>query len=218
MMCTQVSIQKYQTELDHLEQITLDQNFVKAGPEIDWVNPLTPYEQYPVVGCRLQMFANRWEYLFPKSITHNWLRDGVPLKFINGPPPLQRTPVHFATTLDQELLKYEAAQEMLAKGVVEVIKDTNSPGMYHRLFMRPKPDGSLRPIIDLSPLNEMIHNETFKMETPVSIRQALQVGEYTLQLDLKDAYFHIPIKKAYRKYMRFTANGIVYQYLSLIHI
>ena len=215
MMCTQVSIQKYQTELDHLEQITLDQNFVKAGPEIDWVNPLTPYEQYPVVGCRLQMFANRWEYLFPKSITHNWLRDGVPLKFINGPPPLQRTPVHFATTLDQELLKYEAAQEMLAKGVVEVIKDTNSPGMYHRLFMRPKPDGSLRPIIDLSPLNEMIHNETFKMETPVSIRQALQVGEYTLQLDLKDAYFHIPIKKAYRKYMRFTANGIVYQYKAL---
>ena len=214
-MCTQVSLQRFQAELDYLEQITLDQNFINAGPEIDWVNPLTPYDQYPIVGCRLEMFANRWEYLFPKSITHNWLREGVPLKFINSPPPLQRTPVHFSTSLEQELLKHEAAQEMLSKGVVEIIRDTNSPGMYHRLFMRPKPDGSLRPIIDLSPLNELIHNETFKMETPVSIRQALQIGEYTLQLDLKDAYFHIPIKRAYRKYMRFTANGIVYQYKAL---
>ena len=53
------------------------------------------------------------------------------------------------------------------------------------------------------------------METPVSIRQALQIGEHTLQLDLKDAYFHIPIRKAYRKYMRFTANGVVYQYKAL---
>ena len=104
---------------------------------------------------------------------------------------------------------------MLSKGVVEIVKDTTSPGMYHRLFMRPKPDGTLRPIIDLSPLNKMIHNETFKMETPASIRQALQVGEFTLQLDLKDAYFHIPMKKAYRKYMRFVANGVVYQYRTL---
>ena len=87
--------------------------------------------------------------------------------------------------------------------------------MYHRLFHRPKPDGSLRPIIDLSPLNKLIKNETFKMETPASIRHALQQGETTLQLDLKDAYFHVPMKKPYRKYMRFTANGVVYQYKAL---
>ena len=215
MMCAQVSIPRLQAELDHLEQLTLDQTFIQAGPENDWVETMTPYAQYPLVGCRLENFANRWEVLFPKSITHKWLREGVPLNFINGPPPLQRTPVHFSTTLEQEMLKHDAAQEMLSKGVIEVIHDVNSPGMYHRLFMRPKPDGTLRPIIDLSPLNKMIHNETFKMETPASIRQALQVGEHTLQLDLKDAYFHIPIKRAYRKYMRFTANGVVYQYKAL---
>ena len=215
MMCTQISMQLLHKELDFLEQITNDLTFIQAGPESDWVNPLTPYDQYPLVGCRLENFAERWKHLFPKSITHKWLREGVPLSFIDSPPPLQRTPVNFYTSHEQELLKHGAAQEMLTKGVVEVIKDTNSPGMYHRLFMRPKPDGTLRPIIDLSPLNKMIHNETFKMETPASIRQALQVGEHTLQIDLKDAYFHIPIKKAYRKYMRFTANGIVYQYKAL---
>ena len=124
MMCAQVSLQRLHSELDQLEQITLDQTFIQAGPEIDWVNPLTPYTQYPLVGCRLQTYADRWEHLFPKSITHKWLREGVPLHFINSPPPLQRTPVHFTTTLEQELLKHDAAQEMLSKGVVEVIKET----------------------------------------------------------------------------------------------
>ena len=210
-----MSLQRLNAGLDIIEQITLDTTFIQAGPNADWVEPLTPYQQYPVVGCRLETFADRWQHLFPNSITHKWLREGVPLQFLDKPPPLQRTPVDFVTSPEQELQKHLAAQEMLAKGVVEVIKDKHSPGMYHRLFMRPKPDGTLRPIIDLSPLNKLIYNETFKMETPASIRHALQVGEMTLQLDLKDAYFHVPIRKAYRKYMRFTANGIVYQYRAL---
>ena len=214
-MTSQSSLNQLNTVLDNLIQITQDKTFIQAGPEIDWVNPLTPYLNYPIVGCRLETFANRWEHLFPNSITHKWLREGVPLQFINGPPKLVNEPVHFVSGHEQEMQKHYAAQELLSKGVVEVVKDTTSPGMYHRLFMRPKPDGSLRPIIDLSPLNKMIHNETFKMETPASIRHALQVGEFTLQLDLKDAYFHIPMKKAYRKFMRFTANGVVYQYKAL---
>ena len=81
--------------------------------------------------------------------------------------------------------------------------------------MRPKPDGTWRPIIDLSPLNETVENSSFKMETPASIRAALQPGEHVIQLDLKDAYFHIPIRKAYRKYMRFSVGSTVYQYKAL---
>ena len=208
-------LERLDAELNKLAQITQDQTFIQAGPTNNWVEPLTPYTEYPLVGCRLQSYADRWEYLFPNSITHKWLREGVPLQFINKPPTLQRKPVDFPASPEQELLKHNSAQELLQKGVVEVVKDVNSPGMYHRLFHRPKPDGTLRPIIDLSPLNDLIHNETFKMETPVKIRHALQVGESTLQLDLKDAYFHVPMKKAYRKYMRFTANGVVYQYKAL---
>ena len=215
MMCTQSLLQRLEAELSHIENQVQNQTFINAGPQIDWVNPLTPYQEYPIVGNRLQNFANRWEILFPNSIVHKWLREGIPLKFLEQPPKLQRTPVHFPVPPDQELERENAALDLLQKGVVEIIRDESSPGMYHRLFMRPKPDGTMRPIIDLSPLNKLIHNVTFKMETPASIRRALQPGEHTLQLDLKDAYFHIPIKKAYRKYMRFVVNGVVYQYKAL---
>ena len=193
MMCTQSVSQRLEAELTHIETLIQDQTFINAGPQIDWVNPLTPYTEYPTVGNRLQNFADRWEILFPNSIAHKWLREGVPLKFLDQPPKLQRTPINFPVPPSQELEREKAALELLHKGVVEVIRDESSPGMYHRLFMRPKPDGTMRPIIDLSPLNKLVHNVSFKMETPASIRHALQPGEHTLQLDLKDAYFHIPI-------------------------
>ena len=214
-MGTQGLLNRLNAELSHIETLIQDQTYLNAGPQADWVNPLTPYQVYPIVGNRLQAYADRWEILFPNSIAHKWLRDGVPLKFLDKPPKLQREPKYFPIAPDQELARVHAAQDLLQKGVVEIIKDHKSPGMYHRLFMRPKPDGTLRPIIDLSPLNKLIHNESFKMETPASIRQALQPGEHTLQLDLKDAYFHVPIRKAYRKYMRFAIDGVVYQYKAL---
>ena len=102
-MCTQMSLQRLNAGLDIIEQITLDTTFIQAGPNADWVEPLTPYQQYPVVGCRLETFADRWQHLFPNSITHKWLREGVPLQFLDKPPPLQRTPVDFVTSPEQEL-------------------------------------------------------------------------------------------------------------------
>ncbi len=200
------------SHLDYLETLLENPQFIQAGPPVDWAHTLEPYEHYPIVGCRLENYANRWQWLFPKSNAHELLRKGVPLHFKEGPPKLQRTPKVFNTTPDQLILLQQAATEMVQKGVVEVIRDHTSPGLYHRLFMRPKPDGTWRPIIDLSPLNETVENSSFKMETPASIRAALQPGEHVIQLDLKDAYFHIPIRKAYRKYMRFSVGSTVYQY------
>ena len=52
--------------------------------------------------------------------------------------------------------------------------------------------------LDLSTLN----TESFKMETPETIRTSLQLGEWVTSIDFKDAYFHIPIHSQSRKYMR----------------
>ena len=45
------------------------------------------------------------------------------------------------------------------------------------------------------------------METPKTIRTSLQQGEWVTSVDLKDAYFHIPIQEQSRKYLRFTDTG-----------
>ena len=57
--------------------------------------------------------------------------------------------------------------------------------------------------------------ESFKMETPETIRTSLQAGEWVTSIDFKDAYFHIPIHNQSRKYMRFHLQGRSYQFKAL---
>ena len=50
------------------------------------------------------------------------------------------------------------------------------------------------------------------MET---IRTAPQAGEVITSIDFKDAYFHIPIRRQPRKYMRFHVQGRSFQFKAL---
>ena len=53
------------------------------------------------------------------------------------------------------------------------------------------------------------------METVQSIRQSLQPGEWCTQIDIKDAYLHIPVQRKFRKYLRFAVDGVVYEFKTL---
>ena len=53
------------------------------------------------------------------------------------------------------------------------------------------------------------------METPETIRTSLQQGEWVTSIDLRDAYFHIPIQEQSRKYLRFHVKGRTYQFKAL---
>jgi hypothetical protein len=83
------------------------------------------------------------------------------------------------------------------------------------MFVVPKQGGKWRPIIDLSPLNVFIPKFPFKMETPASIRLALRENDWLTSIDLKDAYFHIPIHHNSRPYLRFVWEKKTYQFKAL---
>ena len=93
--------------------------------------------------------------------------------------------------------------------------DKSTPGFYSRLFLVPKKTGGMRPVIDLSILNSYLSVPHFKMETNRSIRGCILPGMLTTKLDLSDAYFHIPISLASRKFLRFVWNNKVYQFLTV---
>ena len=101
------------------------------------------------------------------------------------------------------------------KNAVEPVENQNSLGFYNRLFLVPKPNNRWRPILDLSTLNTFLNTESFKIETPETIRTSLQAGEWVTSIDFKDTYFHIPIHSQSRKYMRFHLQGRSYQFKAL---
>ena len=105
--------------------------------------------------------------------------------------------------------------EPVSAGAAEQGSDRASSTLYSRLFLVCKATGEWRPIIDLSSLNVFVHCPSFTMETPWSILRALQQGQWLTSLDLKDAYFHIGIHPADRRYLRFCHNGTAWQFTVL---
>ena len=149
-----------------------------------------------------------------KSKGSNSTQEGytLPLQFRTI---LTRSPtvVSSYTNPHKNLNLLEALYQLVNKSAVEPIENQNSLGFYNRLFLVPKPNNQWRPILDLSALNTFLNTESFKMETPETIRTSLQAGEWVTSIDFKDTYFHIPIHSQFRKYMRFHVQ--VHQFKAL---
>ena len=109
----------------------------------------------------------------------------------------------------------EALYQLVNKNAVEPVGNPNSPVFYNRLFLVPEPNNRWRLVLDLSTLNTFLNTESFKMETPETMRTSLQSGEWVTSIDFKDTYFHIPIHSQSRKYMHFHIQDHSYQFKAL---
>ena len=76
-------------------------------------------------------------------------------------------------------------------------------GIYQQLFLVEKKDGGNRPVINLKHLNQFIPYQHFKMEGFHWLGNILKKGNYICKLDLKDAYFGVPLNHAFRKFVWF---------------
>src|SRR4029434_8665184 len=52
----------------------------------------------------------------------------------------------------------------------------------------------------------------FRMLTPRRLVQFIRPNDCFIMIDLKDAYFHVPIHHRHRRYLRFAFGGIAYQF------
>ena len=81
--------------------------------------------------------------------------------------------------------------------------------------MVPKSSGGWRLVIDHSTLNEFLEVPKLSMDTAESIRLALPLKSWVVSMDLKDAYYHIPLRPSVRRYLRFSYHGHVWQFKAL---
>ena len=83
------------------------------------------------------------------------------------------------------------------------------------LFLLKKKDRGNRPVTNLKNLNQCIPHHHFRMESLQSLRDILKQGDFMCKLDLKDAYFCIPLAEESKKFVRFYCEGDLYQFLCL---
>ena len=83
------------------------------------------------------------------------------------------------------------------------------------MFLIPKKDGKMRPVINLKSLNQFVMTPHFKMEGIHTVRDLIQPNNWMTKIDLKDAYFTIPVVKHHQKFLRFAIENRHFQFTCL---
>jgi len=139
----------------------------------------------------------------------NWIR-GYSIRFKNK--PVQLRIVDTSSRLTHQLTELRVAiTQLITKNAVEECIEVQEQ-FVSPYFLVPKPDGSNRFIINLKELNKFIDPPHFKMEDIKSVRDLINKNSYMCTLDLKDAYYLVPIKENYRKFLRFRFEDKLYQF------
>ena len=102
-------------------------------------------------------------------------------------------------------------EKLLAKGAIEIVEPINGQ-FISNIFVVPKKDGSLRPVINLKKLNTFVKYQHFKQESLSFALDLIQRNDYLTSIDLTDAYFSLRIDSDYCKFLRFTWRGILYEF------
>ena len=165
------------------------------------------------VDCPSQLSRTSWEGIVPDPWVIATVARGYRLQFRRRPPMFSGVKV---TSVQDPVLMSALAtevQELLLKGAIsEVPPSAQLAGFYSKYFIVPKKDGGLRPVLDLRPLNRYLKVLPFKMVHTGVVMQSIRQGEWFTSLDLKDAYFHVPICPEHRPFLRFAFQGRAFQF------
>lgn len=92
--------------------------------------------------------------------------------------------------------------KLMEKGVVELCKP--EIGDYiSGVFTRDKKDNTKRLFLNLKNLNHNVNYKHFKMESITDVLNIIEPGVFMASIDLKDAFFSVPIYHRHQKFLKF---------------
>jgi len=110
----------------------------------------------------------------------------------------------------QEVTEQEIHQLLIKRAIKEV--DPLSLGHRSPLFAIPKKNGQLSPILNLRKVNFLIPQHHFKMECLLQVCRIIRSMDWMTSIDLTDAFLHVLVNKASRRFLQFDCAGRRYQF------
>lgn len=160
---------------------------------------------------RLTDFRPEWVKLgAPNAILK--IIEGYTLPFLRSPRSCKMHAQIFSHTERKEM--QASINELILKGAIKKVTNTRNQ-FFSSIFLVPKPDGSKRFIFNLKRLNKFLNVPKFKMEGIHTVKSLMTKNCFMASIDLKDAYYLVSIKPSHRKYLRFTWENTIYEFLCL---
>ena len=129
----------------------------------------------------------------------------------------QSTSIYRPITNPRSSKEFQAIKQevnsLLSKGAIKQIPKSQAK-FVSNLFTVPKKSGSLRPVINLKPLNQFLHLKTFKMEGLSDLKVLLEPNDFMITIDLSDAYMTLPIEEDSRNYLCFQFQDQMFNFVS----
>ena len=139
---------------------------------------------------RLRHFQQNWQ----RITQDEWVLEtvaGYRIPFTHNPRQSSRPPSH--TSSEEISFIEDEIQSILQVGAIKELQTTPQEAFFSTIFTVPKKGGGRRPIINLKYLNKFLPHLHFKMEGIPTVQDVITPGDFMFKLDLKDAYFMIPV-------------------------
>ena len=166
------------------------------------------------VGARLRLFVCNWGKLTTDPWVLRTVSEGYAIEFSQQPRQVQLGCDNQQVSPGEiEIFDAEVSQMLAKRAVRKCVFDPTQ--FVSRLFLVPKKSGDMRPVINLKTINTFVVYQHFKMENINSLSDILRPNDFIATIDLKDAYFTVPIHSGYSKFLRFYWRGVLYEFIAL---
>ena len=188
-------------------------NFPKAKSFLSSLGLSAVEADHLPIGGRLQFFVENWQV-----VTNDpWVISAIsgyhiPFTVI---PHQGFLPSHKVSVEDGILIGKELGELIQKQAIHPVLEHDYNTGFVSNLFVIPKKGGGQRPVFNLRQLNQFIKYEHFKMEGIHMLRDLLKPNDFMAKIDLKDAYFTVPLWKGHQKFLRFLWKGTQWEFACL---
>lgn len=161
-------------------------------------------------GC-ISKFIDIWRQLTSDQEILSTVR-GMPIDF-DTTPHQHYLPKTNRSDNEVQLIASEI-HKLLSRNVIEPTRHTHGE-IISDIFLRSKKDGSHRIILNLKKLNQYSSKVHFKMDTLQTVIKLIEKDCFMASIDLKDAYYSVPIAREDRKFLRFIWQGSLFQFTCL---
>lgn len=162
---------------------------------------------------RLKKFAKIWTELTSDD-TILEIAFNCRIQFYDDIQPIRPK---YRPTVFSDLEKQKIREEinnMLSMEIIEEVEPSENQ-FISSIFTVPKKDGQLRMILNLKDLNNYVEYHHFKMDTFETALKLIKPHCFMASIDIKNAYYSIPMANEYRKFLRFFWDNKFFQYTCL---